>query len=41
MRPRVALGHFLVRLGRFIQSLSIMVMRPDDLVELGRQTYPK
>jgi hypothetical protein len=29
----------LLRLGRFIQSLALMVMKPDDLVEFGRQTY--
>jgi ubiquinone/menaquinone biosynthesis C-methylase UbiE len=39
MRPRVTLAHFLLRLGRFIQSLAIMVMRPDDLVEFSRQSY--
>ena len=41
MRPRVALGRFLVRLGRFIQSLAVMVMKPDDLVEFNRQTYAR
>lgn len=41
MKPRVVLGRFLVRLGRFIQSLSVMVMRPDDLVEFSRQTYAR
>lgn len=39
MRPRVGIGRFLVRLGGFIQSLAIMVMRPDDLVEYSRQHY--
>ena len=33
------LGRFLVRIGGFIQSLAIMVMKPDDLVEFSRQTY--
>lgn len=41
MHPRVSLGKFLIRLGRFISSLALMVMRPDDLVELGRQTYAR
>jgi len=41
MKPRVALGHFIVRLGRFIQSLSVMIMRPEDLVAFSRQTYFK
>ncbi|MBW1887914.1 MAG: hypothetical protein JRI52_06130, partial [Deltaproteobacteria bacterium] len=39
MRPRIILGRFLIRLGRFINSLAVVVMRPDDLVEFGRQTY--
>jgi len=41
MRPRVTLGRFLNRFGRFIQSLDIMVMRPEDLVEYTRQTYSR
>jgi SAM-dependent methyltransferase len=41
MRPRVAIGNFLVRLGGFIQSLAVMVMRPDDLMGFSRQTYTK
>jgi SAM-dependent methyltransferase len=39
MRPRIILARFLRRLGRFISSLALMVMRPDDLVEFSRQTY--
>jgi SAM-dependent methyltransferase len=46
MRPRLALAHliivlgrFLVLAGRFIDSLAIMIMRPDDLVEFGRRFY--
>jgi SAM-dependent methyltransferase len=31
----------LLRLGRFIQSLPVVVMRPDDLVEFSRQSYGK
>lgn len=41
MRIRVFLGNFLLRLGRFIQSLAIMVMRPDDLMEFTRLYYAK
>lgn len=41
MRPRVIFGRFLIRVGRFIQSLALMVMRPDDLVEFSRQTYAR
>jgi len=33
------LARFLVRSGRFIQSLALMIMRPDDLIEFGRRTY--
>ncbi len=41
MRPRIIFGRLLIRLGRFIQSLALMVMRPNDLVELSRQTYAR
>ncbi len=39
MRVRVSLGRIMIRLGSFIQSLAIMVMKPDDLVEFSRQRY--
>jgi len=35
------MGKFLVRTGRFIQSLAIVVMRPRDLVEFTRKTYSR
>jgi len=38
---RITLARFLIRFGRFIESLALMVMRPDDLVEFSRQTYDK
>jgi SAM-dependent methyltransferase len=41
MRPRIIFGRLLIRLGRFIQSLALMVMRPNDLVEFSRQTYAR
>lgn len=41
MSWRVRLARGLLRLGTFIQSLPVLVMRPDDLVEFGRQTYAK
>ncbi len=41
MRPRITLARFLIRLGNFIQSIPIMVMRTDDLVEFSRQTYAR
>jgi len=39
MRIRTALGRFLTRFGRFIQSLAVMIMKPDDLVEFSRHAY--
>ena len=41
MGLRVNLGRALISLGNFIQSLPVMVMRPDDLVEFSRQTYAR
>jgi ubiquinone/menaquinone biosynthesis C-methylase UbiE len=41
MGLRISLARFMIRFGRFIQSLALMVMRPDDLVEFSRQTYNK
>ena len=39
MRPRVVLGKFLIFLGRFIQSLPVIVMKPNDLIEFSRRHY--
>jgi SAM-dependent methyltransferase len=39
MRLRVKLGKFFMRLGSFIESLAVVVMRPDDLVEFNRSIY--
>ena len=41
MKLRIALARLLIRAGNFIQSSSLMVMRPDDLVEFSRQTYAR
>jgi len=41
MNFRIRIARFLLRLGRFIQTLPIVVMRPDDLVEFSRQSYAK
>jgi SAM-dependent methyltransferase len=41
MRLRISFARFLIRLGGFIQSLALMVMGPDDLVEFSRQTYAR
>ena len=38
-RPRVFIAQTLVRVGQFVRSLALMVMRPDDLVEFGRRGY--
>jgi SAM-dependent methyltransferase len=37
--PRIAGAQLLIRLGRFIQSLAVMFMRPDDLTEFSRRFY--
>jgi ubiquinone/menaquinone biosynthesis C-methylase UbiE len=41
MGLRIRLARFLIRFGKFIQSLALMVMRPVDLIEFSRQTYDK
>lgn len=37
MRPRIAAGRFLIRLGRLVESMAIAWMRPSDLVEFNRR----
>jgi SAM-dependent methyltransferase len=39
MGTRIRLARFLLALGDFFQSLPVVVMKPDDLVEFSRQTY--
>jgi len=39
MRPRIRLGRFLIKAGKFIHSLAIMVMKPGDLIEFSRMSY--
>lgn len=39
MRIRTACGLFLVKLGRFIQLLAIMVMKPRDLIDFTKINY--
>ncbi|MBU4267950.1 MAG: class I SAM-dependent methyltransferase [Acidobacteria bacterium] len=41
MHPRIAIAKFLLKLGRFIQSSAVVVMRPNDLVEFSRRHYFK
>jgi 2-polyprenyl-3-methyl-5-hydroxy-6-metoxy-1,4-benzoquinol methylase len=36
---RITVGKFLIRLGRFVQSLAVVMMRPGDLVEFSRRSY--
>lgn len=36
---RLKLGVFLIRLGAFIQSLPVVIMRPDELIEFSRRFY--
>ena len=39
MNLRVKLGRFFIRLGRIIESLVVVVMRPADLVDFNRLRY--
>ncbi len=41
VRPRVKMGRLLISAGRFMQSLAVAVMKPEDLVEFSRQAYSK
>ena len=41
MRWHLRLARALIRQGAFIQSLAVMVMSPDELVEFSRQYYAK
>jgi ubiquinone/menaquinone biosynthesis C-methylase UbiE len=39
MNIRIGFALFFVRLGRFIQTLALSVMRPDDLVQFSQEHY--
>src|SRR4030042_3268189 len=41
MRLRISIARFLIQLGAFIESLSVVIMRPDDLIEFSHQTYAR
>ncbi len=41
MSVRVSLARVLLLLGAFVQSLPVVVLTPDDLVEFSRQSYAK
>lgn len=38
VRSRVAVANLLVAFGKFIQSLALVVMKPEDLVEFGKRS---
>ena len=39
MSARLLAGRFFARAGQFIQSLGVVIMKPDDLLELSRRSY--
>jgi SAM-dependent methyltransferase len=39
LRPRIGLARGLIRLGGFVQSLAVAVMRPRDIIESSRLNY--
>lgn len=41
MKGRIFIGRFLVRLGGFIKSLAVVVMRPEDLIEFSLLSYAR
>lgn len=41
MKLRIGLARFLIRLGKFFQSLPVMVMKPDDFAEFNHQNYSR
>ena len=41
MNWRINFSRFLLRTGTFIQTLPVVVMKPDDLIEFSWQTYSR
>lgn len=41
MSWRINRARFFIRLGNFIQSLPVVMMKPDELIEFSRQTYAR
>ncbi len=41
LRLRIKFARTILRTGKFIQSLTIMVMKPEDLIDFSLQTYKK
>jgi SAM-dependent methyltransferase len=41
MHPRIVIAKIFLKLGRFIQSAAVVVMRPNELVEFSRLHYAK
>jgi len=39
MKIRIRFAHFFIRVGRFIQTLAVPVMRPDDLIRFSQEHY--
>ncbi|MBW6467275.1 MAG: class I SAM-dependent methyltransferase, partial [Brevefilum sp.] len=39
MNLHILTARYLLKLGKFLQSLPVVVMKPDDLIEFSRQTY--
>lgn len=40
-RLRIAAAYFMIRMGKLLQSLAVVVMRPDDLIEFSRRNYAR
>jgi 2-polyprenyl-3-methyl-5-hydroxy-6-metoxy-1,4-benzoquinol methylase len=41
MSLRINLGRGLIRMGAFVQSLAVVVMKPNELIEFSRQSYAR
>jgi SAM-dependent methyltransferase len=41
MHIRIGLARVLLQLGAFVQSLAVVIMKPNDLIEFSRQTYAR
>lgn len=39
MSIRISVARYLIHFGKFLQSLPVVIMKPDDLIEFSRQTY--
>ncbi len=41
MHFRIKIAEFFIKLGKFIQSAAVVLMKPDDLIEFNRRYYAK